>query len=204
MEYQKITNLLGTTLDEIPRFITKKWVEVHDQSGSADDRYKPNKQIRFKTSMLRSDLCDFSDAYIVVKGDITLTKAANRDFIDVRNRFLAFKNNAPFTNCISKINNVLIDNAEDLDVVMPMYNLLEYSKNYRKTTVSLWNYYRDEPSDFPANNCNGNPVTSSASFKYKTSITRKTSNANQENGGNTDQGNTKTKENLEIAFPLKD
>ena len=63
MEYQKITNLLGTTLDEIPRFITKKWVKVHDQSGSADDRYKPNKQIRFKTSMLRSDLCDYSDGY---------------------------------------------------------------------------------------------------------------------------------------------
>ena len=134
MEYQKITNLLGTTLDEIPRFITKKWVEVHDQSGSADDRYKPSKQIRFKTSMLRSDLCDFSDAYIVVKGDITLTKAADRDFIDVRNRFLAFKNNAPFTNSISKINNVLIDIVEDLDIVMPMYNLLEYSKSYSKTT----------------------------------------------------------------------
>ena len=73
-----------------------------------------------------------------------------------------------------------------------MYNLLEYSKNYRKTTVSLWNYYRDEPSDFPANNCNGNPVTSSASFKYKTSITGKTSNANQ-NDENTEQGNTKIK-----------
>ena len=61
MEYQKITNFLGRTLDEIPRFITKKWVEVHDQSGSADDRYKPNKQTRFKTSMLRSDVCDYSD-----------------------------------------------------------------------------------------------------------------------------------------------
>ena len=134
MEYQRITNLLGTTPNEMPRFITKKWVEVHDQSGSADDRYKPNKQIRFKTSMLRSDLCDFSDAYIVVKGDITLTKAADRDFIDVRNRFLAFKNNAPFTNSISKINNVLIDIVEDLDIVMPMYNLLEYSKSYSKTT----------------------------------------------------------------------
>ena len=72
MEYQKITNLLRTTPNEMPRFITKKWVEVHDQSGSADDRYKPNKQIRFKTSMLRSDLCDFSDAYIVVKGEITV------------------------------------------------------------------------------------------------------------------------------------
>ena len=74
MEYQKITKLLGTTLDEIPRFITKKFVEVLDQSGSADDRYKTNKQIRFKTLMLRSDFSDYSDAYIVVKGDITLKK----------------------------------------------------------------------------------------------------------------------------------
>ena len=73
MEYQKITNLLGTTIDEIPRFTTKKWVEVHDQSGRADDRYKPNKQIRFKTSMLRSDICDYCDAYIVVKGTIPVT-----------------------------------------------------------------------------------------------------------------------------------
>ena len=100
MEYHKITNLLDTTSDNVPRFITKKWVEVHDQSGSAEDRYKPSKQIRFKTSMLRSDLCNYSDAYIVVKGDLTLTEAANKNFIDVRNRCLAFKNNAPFTNCI--------------------------------------------------------------------------------------------------------
>ena len=76
-EYQKITNLLGTTLDEILRFITKKWVEVHDQSGSADDRYKPRKQRRFKTSILRSDLCDFSDAYIVMKGEVTVTGVNN-------------------------------------------------------------------------------------------------------------------------------
>ena len=88
MEYQKITNLLGTMLDEVPRFITKKWVKVHDQSGSAEDRYKPSKQIRFKTSMLRSDVCDFSDVYIVVKGTITLTKDVDREFIDVRNRSL--------------------------------------------------------------------------------------------------------------------
>ena len=89
--------------------------------------------------MLRSDLCDFSDAYIVVKRSITLAKTDRRRFIDIRNRFLAFKNNAPFTNCISKINNVLIENAEDLDVIMPMYSLLEYSKNYRKTTGGSWN-----------------------------------------------------------------
>ena len=104
----------------MPRFITKKWIEVLDQLDDANDRYKPNKPIRFKTSMLKSDLCEFSDVYIVVKRDITLTKAANRDFIDVRNRFLAFKNNTQFTYCISKINNVLIDNGEDLHIVMPM------------------------------------------------------------------------------------
>ena len=76
---------------------------------------------------------------------------------------VVFKNNAPFISCISKINGVKIDNAEDLDVVMPMYNLLEYSKDYRKTTGRLWNYCRDEPS---------NPLSStSESFKYKTGIT---------------------------------
>ena len=77
MKYKKITNLLDTALDNVPRFITKKWVEVHDQSGSAEDRYKPSKQIRFKPSMLRSNLCDFSDAYIVVKGTITVTDPNN-------------------------------------------------------------------------------------------------------------------------------
>ena len=151
----------------------KNWIEVHDQSGNAEDRYRLSKQIRFKTSMLRSDLCDFSDVYIVVKGTITLTKDANRRFIDVRNRSLALKNNALFTNGIPKINNVLIDNAEDLDVVIPMYNLIECSKNYRKTTGSLWNYYRDEPNNPLATNYNADPITNTASFKYKTSITGK-------------------------------
>ena len=93
--------------------------------------------------MLRSDLCNFNDAYIVVKGIIAVTEPDNAK----RNKEVAFKNNVPFINCISKINDVKIDNAKDLDVVMPMYNLLEYSKSYRKTTGSFWNYYRDEPSD---------------------------------------------------------
>ena len=135
MEFQKIVNFLNTNFNEdLPRFFTKKWVEVYDQSGG---NYIVNKEIRIKTSMLRSDLYDFNDAYIVVKGDITLEgdNDANK-----RNKNLAFKNNAPFINCISKINGVKIDNAEDLDVVIPMYNLLEYSKNYRKTAGSLWNY----------------------------------------------------------------
>ena len=110
-----------------------------------------------------------SDAYIVVKGNITVVRPNNAK----RNKSVAFKNNAPFINCISKINGVQIDNAEDLDVVMPMYNLLEYSKNYRKTTGSLWNYYRDELSydTNDNNNLNKNAINSE-SFKYKASITR--------------------------------
>ena len=153
--------------------------------------------------MLRSDLCDFSDAYVVVKRSITLAKTDRRRFIDIRNRFLAFKNNAPFTNCISKINNVLIDKAEDLDVVMPMHNLLGYSKNYRKTIGRLWNYYRDEPDNTPATDYNADPITNSESFKYKSSIAGKITNANQKDGENTEQENTKSKKNLEIVFPLK-
>ena len=87
--------------------------------------------------MLRLDLCDFSEAYIVVKGTITLTKTDGRSFIDIRNRSLAFKNNAPFTNCISKINNVLIDNAEDLDVVMPMNTI---QLNTIKSIKNNWEF----------------------------------------------------------------
>ena len=153
--------------------------------------------------MLRSDLYDYFDAFIVVKGDIVLTKVIGSRFSATRNRFLAFKNNTPFTNCISKINNVLIDNAEDLDIVMPMYNLLEYSKNYRKTTGSFWNCYRDELNNPPSNNYNADPITNSESFKYKSSITGKTSAENQENNENTKQGNTKIKKNIEIVVPLK-
>ena len=80
MEHQKITSLLGATSDNVPRFITKKWIEVHDQLGNAEDRYKPSKQIRFKTPMLRSDQCDFSDAYIVIKGTITVTNPDNNAY----------------------------------------------------------------------------------------------------------------------------
>ena len=144
---------------------------------------------RIKTPMLRADLCDFSDAYIVVKGDITVTNPNNAK----RNKAVTFKNNAPFINCISKINGVKIDNAEDLDVVMPMYNLLEYSKNYRKTTGSLWNYYRDEPSD---------PLSSnSESFRYKTSITGNTYNTGDDEAGY--DADKVRKNETEIVVPLK-
>ena len=135
MEYQKITNLLGNISDKVPRFIAKKWIEISDQSEGA---YNINKQIRFKKSMLRSDLCDYSDAYIVVERIVTVS-ADERDR-DEMNRKIILKNNSPFISCISKINGVLVENAEDLDVVMPMYNLLEYSKNYLKTSAFLCSY----------------------------------------------------------------
>ena len=127
-EFQKIVNLLDTTSDgkDLSRFVTKKWIEVHDQSEKS---YGVNKEIRIKTSISRSDLCDFSVAYIVVKGDIT--PEGDND-ANKQNKNLAFKNNAPFINCVPQINGIQIDNAEDLDVVIPMYNLLEYSKNYKK------------------------------------------------------------------------
>ena len=174
MEFQKIIHLLDVTFDnkDLPRFVTKKWIEVYDQS---EKNYNINKEIIIKTSVVRSDLSDYSIAYIIMKGDIIVTNPDNAK----RNKGVAFKNNAPFINYISKINGIKIDNAEDLDVIMPMYNLLEYSKNYRKTTGSLWNYYRDEPSD---------PLSSnSESFKYKTSITGNTYSIDEKITG--DDGN---------------
>ena len=168
---------------------------------------KPHKEIRIKTSMLRSDLCDFGDAYIVVKGDITVVKKiftsndseATNNTVNNANvtntvnnntfgeKKLVFKNNAPFINCISNINGVKTDNAEDLDVVMPMYNLLEYSKNYRKTTGSLWNYYRDEP-----NSGTTHSILNSESFHYKANF--------MENGVTY---NNLTKNDVKIVVPLK-
>ena len=126
MEFNKINNLLGPAHDKVLRFITKKWIEVQSQSGNT---YNMSKPIRFKTSMLRSDLCDYSDAYVWVKGKITVTGPNNNANFDRR---LTLKNNAPFISCISKINGELVENAEGLDIVIPMYNLLEYSKNYEK------------------------------------------------------------------------
>ena len=142
--------------------------------------------------MLRSDLCDYSDAYILVKGKITVTKGFNNNANNnAYGKKLALKNNVPFISCISKINGELIENAEDLDIVMPMYNLLEYSKNYRKTTGSLFNYYRDEQNSGlgeGANNDVNYSIKDSEPFNYKTSIARKL------------EGNAVEKDDIKIAY----
>ena len=150
MEHDKINNLLLSEDNEskqLSKFVTREYVKVKSLSNT----YNENKSIRFKTPMLRSNLCDYSDAYISVKGTITVTApAANNNannIRDKRNRPLILKNNAPFVSCITRVNGELIEDADDLDIVMPIYNLSEYSKNYRKTIGSLYNYYRDELSD---------------------------------------------------------
>ena len=103
-----------------------------------------------ETTMLKSSLCDYSEAYIFVKGKITITGEGDNALArqaDERDKGLTFKNCTPFTNCISEINNTQIDNAKDIDIVMPMYNLIEYSNNYAKTSGSLWQHYRHELND---------------------------------------------------------
>ena len=135
MEYQKkIANFLDSASNKPSKFRTKNWVEINDDIRGA---YSPNKQIRFKTSMLRSSLCDYSDAYILVKGNITVNNTAGASAAaNNTNKKVIFKNCVPFTNCISKINNTQIDNTEYIDIVMPMHNLIEYSDNYSKTSAS--------------------------------------------------------------------
>ena len=206
MEYDKINNLLlseDNESEKLSKFVTREYVRVNSLSNT----YNENKSIRFKTPMLTSNLCDYSDAYILVKGTITVTTpGANNganNIRDKRNRPLIFKNNAPFVSCITRINGELIEDVDDLDIVMSMYNLLEYSKNYRKTIGSLYNYYRDELSDdADDNNFDNIKVINLNTFKYKNKITGNTYNVNAGAQGY-DVNKNGTQEVLSIAIPLK-
>ena len=187
MEYQKIANLIGDTPNQPSKFRTRNWVEINDESRGA---YNVNSQIKFKTTMLKSSLCDCSDAYILVKGTVSVNNtAATGAAVNNNDRKVIFKNCAPFTNCISEINNTQVGNAKDIDIVIPMYNLIEYSDNYAKTTGSLWQYCKDIPAR------NDNEITVFAknnltdSFNFKVKFT----------GQNGDDG---TKD-VEIMVPLK-
>ena len=132
MEYQKIINFLDNTPNQPSKFRTKCWLEINDQSRGV---YNTNSDIKFKLTMLKSSLCDYSDAYILVKGRITITGAADDAAArqaDERNKGVIFKNCAPFIDCNSEIDDTEMDNAKDIDIVMSMYNLIEYSDNYSK------------------------------------------------------------------------
>ena len=199
MEYDKMNNLLGSESENLSKFVTREYVRVNSLSNT----YNENKSIRFKTPMLRSDLCDYADAYILVNGTITVTANAEANNIrDKRNRPLILKNNAPFVSCITKINNELIEDAEDLDVLMPMYNLLEYSKNYKETIGSFYNYYRDELSnDDDDNNFNSIKVVNSNVFKYKNKTIGNTYNVDAAAAGY--DANKNGAQEVAIAIPLK-
>ena len=168
MEYQKIANLIDDTPNQSCKFRTRNWVEINYESGGT---YNIISQIKFKTTMLKSSLCDYSDAYILVKGTICVNNiAADGAAVNNNNKKVIFKNCAPFTNCISEINNTQIDNAKYIDIVIPMYNLIEYSDNYVKTTGSLWQYGKDIPNRNDNNEIvvfGRNNLTDSFNFKAK-------------------------------------
>ena len=178
MKHQKILNFLNETNDS--KFVTRKWNVVNDNSKS---NYDATSEITYNTEILKSNLCHYSDAYILVRGDITVAAAPAT--------LVAFKNCPPFTKCITKIDETTIDDAENLDLVMPVHNLIEYSSNYSETMESLWFYSKDEAANF------NNNIANFKSFKYKAKLLGNTFVQPAPNPTN------ETLKNATIVVPLK-
>ena len=176
MEVQKIRNLLDNTENEYSKFATKKWYVIDSESNG---NYSKDEEIQFLTRSIESSLCDYSDAYILVTGNIAATpnNAATQ---------VVFKNCALFEKCRTEINETFVDETDFINITMPMYNLIEYSDNYSDTSGSLWNFKRDEI----INNADVTNDNNAPSFKYKASII-----VNTEDNG--------TKSKVKIAVPLK-
>ena len=186
MEAQKIVNLLKDSDNDFSKFATRKWYIINDQNNGQNGEGNENdSSITFETKVIKPNLCDYSDAYILVTGDITVDGGN-------ANTNVAFKNCVPFTRCVMHINGEHVDTAENLDIIMPIYNLLEYSVNYADSSGTLYQFKRDEQN---MNNENIADVTTadSSSFKYKSNIL-----------GNlaADVANGKL-ENAKLAVPLK-
>ena len=136
METQKIPNLFGNADNESLKFATRKWYVINNQNNTDyGDGDENGTTIKFETKVIKSNLCDYSDAYILVTGDITTTGGN-------ANTRVAFKNCTPFTKCITHINDEHVDGANNLDIIMRMYNLIGYSDNYSDTSGSLWQFKR--------------------------------------------------------------
>ena len=176
METQKMLNLLNGSDNDNSRFATKKWYIIDSESKG---NYSHENPIKFLTSSLESSLCDYSDAYILVTGNITATpnNAATQ---------VVFKNCGPFEKRRTEINETFIDDADFINITMPMYNLIEYSVNYSSTSGSLWHFGRDEI----INNADVTNDDNALSFKHKASLI-----------GNTEDDGTKN--GVQIAVPLK-
>ena len=156
METQKIINLLNDSSNEESKFATKKWYVIDSQTTKG--KYKQGDTIKFETETIKSSLCDYSDAFILVTGNITVAADDNTD--------VALKNCTPFSTCITKIGGECVDEANHIYIAMPMYNLIEYSDNYSDTSGSLWQFKRDE---VPAGNADLT-IDNSQSFKYKAAL----------------------------------
>ena len=178
METKKIVNLFNGSDDEDSKFATKKWYVIDSESKN---NYSDEDPIKFLTKSLESSLCDYSDAYILVTGNITVVNGDD-------NTKFAFRNCAPFRKCRTEISETFIDEAEHINITMPMYNLIEYSDNYFDTSGRLCQFKRGEIIG-NINLTNNN----SSSFKYKSNLI-----------GNTDaDGANRKKEGVKIAVPLK-
>ena len=188
MENQKIINLLDKIDTDSKHFATKKWYVINDENNT---NYGVNKDtgannsdtIKYDTIVLKPNLCDYAEAYILVDGTIRGTGGDN-------NTRLALKNCAPFTKCNLEINDKHVDTAENLDIVMPMYNLIEYSDNYQDSSATLYQYKRDEPTE--ANAIDDLTVDNSNSFKYKVSLL-----------GNPVVADNIVKRSVKVVVPLK-
>ena len=188
MENQKIINLLDKIDTDCKHLATKKWYIINDENNTNNGVNKnagannPD-TIKYDTRVLKPNLCDYAEAYILVDGTITGTGGNN-------NTRLALKNCAPFTKCNLEINDEHVDTAENLDIVMPMYNLIEYSDNYQDSSATLYQYKRDEP---PEDDSVADLTTNtSSSFKYKVSLL-----------GNPVLDGAVAKKSVKIVVPLK-
>ena len=197
MENQKIINLLDKSDTNSKHFATKKWYIINDENNT---NYGVNKDtgannpdtIKYDTRVLKPNLCDYADAYILVDGTIRAEAEAPplaAPIANIANARLALKNCAPFTKCNLEINDEHVDKAENLDIAMPMYNLIEYSDNYQDSSATLYQYKRDEPPDDIADNLTQD---NSKSFDYKIKLL-----------GNPEVVNNMARLNVEIVVPLK-
>ena len=188
METQKIVNLLNDSDNESSKFATRKWYIINDQNNGQYGRgNESDATIKFETKVIKPNLCDYSDAYILVTGDIKVASVA-------ANTNVAFKNCPPFTRCVTHINDEHVQTAENLDIIMSIYNLIEYSDDYADSSGSLYQFKRDESPMNDAKHPLNVALDNSTSFKYKASLLGKATDAD---------GNDRSLKNTKIVVPLK-
>ena len=187
METQKIANLLGDSDNESLKFATRKWYVINDQNNTDyGEGNKDSATVKCEIKVIKPHLCDYSDAYILLTGDITATDCS-------KNTTVAFKNCAQFTKCVARINDEHADSANNLDIMVAMYNLIEYSDNYSDTSEGLQEFKRDESPVRNAGNPDNISVDNSTSFKYKSSFFKPL----------TDDDDNGLFKDVKIAVPLK-